>query len=96
MSDAIKPALTAEPPGLSADERFDVFFGLALVAQHHREQIKDWRIRPRGDRRNKYVREWQDNQARIVAYHEQRIRELSALCGRLGGRDWIAAEGRVA
>lgn len=76
---------------LTEDERCDVFFGLALVAQHHRDQIKDWRMEPTDGPRGKYYRDWKRHHACIIAHHEQRIAELSALVGRLGGRDWIAA-----
>lgn len=77
---------------LTKDEAGEAASGMAFLSIHHGEQIKDWRIRPRGDRRNKHVREWEDNHKRIIAHHEEQIRLASALAGKLGARDWVAAE----
>lgn len=86
--------LLGQPFALTKDEASEAACGLTFMAGHHEAQIKDWRIAPQGDRRNKYRREWEDNHERIIAHHREQIRQISALCGKLGARDWVAAESK--
>lgn len=77
---------------LTKHEASEATVGMAFLTLHHQEQIREWSVRPRGDRRRPLVRVWEDGHAKIIAHHEEQIRQASALCGKIGGRDWIAAE----